>query len=186
MIFGPLFRSLQNFLGYVCPAYYTYKTIESKKTDAMLDWAMYWFVLALFSSLERIMDAFLFWLPFYSLGKVLLVVYLWYPGTQGAQVIYNRFIRVNLGKYEPMIDNAISDAKVWTQELYSTYTGMAFKVVKGCGFGVLSKLQKLSAKSGKTGKSKGDVGEKEGWVWAWSKVVGRFLEGPRPLGREFG
>lgn len=147
MVLGPLFRTLQTFLGYVCPAYYTYKTIESKKTEAMLDWAMYWFVLALFSTVERLLDVFFFWLPFYSLGKVFLVVYLWYPGTKGAQVVYNRFVRVHLGKHEPKIDGIVNDAKNWALELYHHYRDTAIEIVKTYGFGALMKVQAASMKA---------------------------------------
>lgn len=147
MIVGAICRSLQTFLGYVCPAYYTYKTIESKKTEAMLEWAMYWFVLALFSTAERFLDVFMFWVPFYSMAKVVLVVYLWYPGTNGAQVVYKKFVRVNLGKYEPKIDEAVREARMWALEKYKKLVGDTVEVLKSHGSGVLARVQSISKKS---------------------------------------
>lgn len=148
MIFGPVFRTLQTFLGYVCPAYCTYKTIEAKDNEALLEWAMYWFVLALFSTVERVLDAFLFWLPFYNLGKVLLVVYLWYPGWNGAQAIYNKVVRVNLRRYEPRIDEAVGDAKTWAVDLYNHHKQNVMGLGKKYGFDILVKLQGLSKRAG--------------------------------------
>ncbi|GMH44145.1 hypothetical protein BSKO_12079 [Bryopsis sp. KO-2023] len=148
MIFGPIFRTLQTFLGYVCPAYCTYKTIEAKDTNALQEWAMYWFVLALFSTVERILDAFLFWLPFYNLGKVFLVVYLWYPGLNGAQAIYNKVVRVNLGRYEPKIDEAVSEARTWAFDLFNHHKQNFLGLGRKYGFNVLAKLQGFSKKSG--------------------------------------
>lgn len=147
MIVGAVCRSLQTFLGYVCPAYYTYKTIESKKTEAMLEWAMYWFVLALFSTAERFMDLFLFWMPFYSIAKVLLVVYLWYPGTHGARVVYNKFVKRNLARYEPKIDEAVREARMWALDKYKKLVGDTVEVLKSHGSGVLARVQSISKKS---------------------------------------
>jgi hypothetical protein len=53
-------------------------------------------VLAVFSLFEGFADVLLFWLPLYYEIKFFFVVWLQHPSTNGAQMIYNRYIRLFL------------------------------------------------------------------------------------------
>lgn len=46
------------------------KAIESTAKEDDTQWLTYWVVYGLFSVVESISDAFLFWFPFYYIGKV--------------------------------------------------------------------------------------------------------------------
>ena len=47
--------------GYIWPAYQCYKAIEQKNEDAVREWCIYWFIMALFVMAERVLDFIVFW-----------------------------------------------------------------------------------------------------------------------------
>ena len=52
---------------------YRVKAIESQQKDDDTKWLMYWCVYALFGILEFFSDQLLFWIPFYTLTKVIFI-----------------------------------------------------------------------------------------------------------------
>lgn len=47
--------------GYIWPAYQCYKAIEQKNAEAVREWCIYWFIMALFVMTERVLDFVVFW-----------------------------------------------------------------------------------------------------------------------------
>jgi len=47
------------------------------------------------------------WIPFYYLLKIIFLIYLFHPSTQGAKQIYDVIIEPFLSKYEEQIDKAL-------------------------------------------------------------------------------
>jgi len=43
-------------------------------------------------ALTRVFDFILFWLPFYFLGKLLFLLWLAFPETRGAILVFNRLV----------------------------------------------------------------------------------------------
>lgn len=52
------------------PLFVSIKAIESTVKEDDTQWLTYWVVYGLFSVVETISDALLFWFPFYYVGKV--------------------------------------------------------------------------------------------------------------------
>ena len=113
MVFVLVSRIIQNLVGYLWPAYLCYKSIEARQPEGIRDWCVYWFMLSLFSIVERVLDAFLFWVPMYYPTKVAFVIYLWHPRTLGAKMLYGKTVRPVLNAHEAQIDAAIEEARVW-------------------------------------------------------------------------
>lgn len=100
-----------NLIGFVYPAYASVKAIETKTTEDDTKWLMYWCVYALFGILEYFSDLLLFWIPFYTLTKCILLLWLMVPGKNGGTyLVYNRVLRPFVLKHQNAIDNTVNKA----------------------------------------------------------------------------
>jgi receptor expression-enhancing protein 5/6 len=88
---GPSF--IIDLVGFVYPVYASFKSIESENVDDDKQWLTYWLVFSLFKIFEGVADALVSFIPFYFIGKVLFLIYCYYPSTKGATVIYTSLIR---------------------------------------------------------------------------------------------
>ncbi|BDA44972.1 HVA22-like protein i [Coccomyxa sp. Obi] len=105
-------RVILNVIGYVWPAYSCYKALSQKNSDAVQQWCIYWLMLALFTVSERmLLDLLVFWVPMYYEAKVLFVLYLWHPKTQGAVYLFNSIVQPFLAQNEAAIDQAVEEVK---------------------------------------------------------------------------
>lgn len=64
---------------------------------------MYWIVFAFFTSCETFTDVLLSWLPFYYEMKVLVVLWVLSPATEGSSVLYRNFVHPMLNKREKVV-----------------------------------------------------------------------------------
>ncbi|XP_041368099.1 receptor expression-enhancing protein 5-like isoform X2 [Gigantopelta aegis] len=112
-----------NFIGFIYPAYASIKAIESREKDDDTKWLTYWVVYSVFSLVEFFADILLFWIPFYWFLKCLFLVWCMAPITNnGATLMYYRFIRPFILRYETKIDKTIDDAKNAISEVNSVCT----------------------------------------------------------------
>eukprot|EP01066_Platyproteum_vivax_P009131 Platyproteum_vivax@DN3994_c0_g1_i1.p1 len=81
-----------NLVGFLYPAFMSFKAIESSDTDDDKMWLTYWVVYAAFSVVEVFTDYVLFWIPMYYLIKIVFLVWLFHPQTQGAISVYSYVI----------------------------------------------------------------------------------------------
>ena len=80
-------------MGFLYPAYASFKAIETKAKDDDTQWLTYWIVFALFNVFETFVDWILYWIPFFYALKLAALVYLMLPQTRGAEFIYKNVIR---------------------------------------------------------------------------------------------
>ncbi|KAL3897736.1 MAG: hypothetical protein SGCHY_003218 [Lobulomycetales sp.] len=122
---------LTNLLGFVYPAYRSFKAIESKQKDDDTLWLTYWYpfpsqsllfrvVFGAFNVVEYFSDLILHWVPFYYVFKSVfcrpsnfqgIILYLILPQTKGACVLYSKLIRPHLVKGQDEVDAAIDKIK---------------------------------------------------------------------------
>jgi receptor expression-enhancing protein 5/6 len=98
-------------VGIIYPAYMSYRTVEFKMVDAEKQWLSYWIIFGFVRLLDDTTDFLYQWIPFYYLFKLIFIVWLFYPTTQGASKIYERLIRPLCSKYESSLDEVFE--KVW-------------------------------------------------------------------------
>ncbi|XP_034325935.1 receptor expression-enhancing protein 5 isoform X3 [Magallana gigas] len=109
---------LCNFIGFIYPAYTSFKAVESTNKDDDTVWLIYWVVYSFFALLEFFTDIFLFWIPFYWLLKCIFLVWCMAPTSyNGSQIIYYRFIRPFILRYEKKIDSAVDRASEAAREV---------------------------------------------------------------------
>ncbi|MEE6487613.1 hypothetical protein FKM82_014956 [Ascaphus truei] len=104
------------------------KAIESadKKDDTI--WLTYWVVYGVFSVVEFFSDLFLFWFPFYYLGKCAFLLWCMAPFTwNGSQILYTRFIRPFFLKHHRTVDSVVSDLGGQALITAETVTREAYK-----------------------------------------------------------
>merc|ERR1712216_502210 len=64
-----IFRVYTFFLGFLYPAYASYKAIESEATDDDTQWLTYWVVYSMLMIFESFADYSVFWIPGYRFAK---------------------------------------------------------------------------------------------------------------------
>lgn len=96
--------------GILYPAYSSFKAVRRKSHRDYTKWMMYWIVFALFMTVEVLTDTFLSWLPLYYEVKILFVLWLVLPITEGAKQLYRYAVHPFLLKHETELDHLLSRA----------------------------------------------------------------------------
>ncbi|KAG0234768.1 ER membrane protein DP1/Yop1 [Actinomortierella wolfii] len=105
---GQLFS---NLLGFVYPAYRSFKALETPEKEDDKQWLTYWTVYGFVSILESFTDILLYWFPFYFFLKTIFLLWLMIPQFNGAVTVYNRFLRPFLVQHSKDIDSSYSNLK---------------------------------------------------------------------------
>ncbi|GFR49706.1 hypothetical protein Agub_g11859 [Astrephomene gubernaculifera] len=92
------------------PTYMSLKAIQSTTKLDDTQWLTYWVVYAFLSTFESVGMFLLSWIPLYYEIKLLFVVWLIAPQTQGARKIYEEYIVPLLKKYGDKIDPVFGKA----------------------------------------------------------------------------
>jgi receptor expression-enhancing protein 5/6 len=104
-------KIITDLIGWVYPAYSSFKAIESPATNDDVQWLTYWTVFGFVNIVEYFSDALLFWFPFYYLFKTLFVLWLALPSFRGAELIYKSGLRQVLLQYAPKVDAQASQLR---------------------------------------------------------------------------
>lgn len=96
---------LTSSVGFLYPAYMSFKAIESRGSQDDTQWLTFWVVYAVCTIFDPVLNAVLYFIPFYYLFKLAFYIYLFHPKLRGAETLYHLGIKKFLKSVEPYIDN---------------------------------------------------------------------------------
>ncbi|KAF9082049.1 receptor accessory protein 4 [Mortierella sp. AD031] len=127
--------------GYLYPAYASYKAIRTHDNNRLTAWLMYWTVMGLFSVVEFVLDTFVFWFPFYYEVKVLFVLWMILPQTQGSIYVYQAIVDPYLSKHEKKIDQTLKDMQKQAMAMGMQYLKQAIQFIQNLALDLYKKSQ---------------------------------------------
>ena len=106
MFFGLGQALVTNFIGVAYPCFMSFYSIETTTTqEDDKQWLTYWVVFGVLSLAEQVAGGFLVqFVPFYWPIKLLILVWLFHPMTNGASVIYDNVVHPLWKEHEGRIE----------------------------------------------------------------------------------
>lgn len=102
---------LSSIVGYLYPAYMSFKAIESKDKKDDTQWLTFWVVYCVFTIADPVLSMVLSFLPCYYLFKTAFYVYLFHPKFRGAEMFYNLVLKNLLKKLESSVENTVDSSE---------------------------------------------------------------------------
>ena len=119
-------------LGYIFPAYQTFKAIQADEVDGYTPWVTFWIVNSCFTVFEVFGGSVLSSkLPVYYPLKAILLAWLVLPRYKGAGVIYDRFVAPYLLQYEEDIDRKVEELQQKSGEAAGELAGVGLRAGAG-------------------------------------------------------
>ncbi|CAF3459587.1 unnamed protein product [Fusarium graminearum] len=106
-LFPMLLSSVASFLF---PIFASYKALKTSDPTQLTPWLMYWVVLSCCLLVESWVWFIISWIPFYGYFRLMFLLYLILPQTQGAAFLYDEYVHPYLEKNETQIDDFIASA----------------------------------------------------------------------------
>ena len=140
---------LNSFFGLLAGAYNTFKIVKNTQPQISPNMLKYWVMYSLLTIFDLTIDPFISWLPFYDYAKLMVLLYMLTPQSNGATILFDSFASPFLKKQEQ--DFA---TKIWPKirgNLLNTTDNIHSNVVQQCITQIDSKeLERLSIDTEKT------------------------------------
>ena len=124
---------ITNLVGTVYPAFWTIKSLEQNIIEEQKKWLTYWVVFGSFIIVDMGSPVIVKFIPFYFVLKILFLIWLFMPGSNGCTIIYHLFVKKIFGYYEDKIDSYVVGAKDYANDMFHDNNLKNFKKNKISG-----------------------------------------------------
>ena len=107
---------ITNLVGTIYPSFWTIKAIESKNKNDIKKWLTYWIVFGVFIIIDFFNIIIVKIFPYYFLMKIMFLIWLFMPGSNGCTVVYQLFVKKIFNTFEDSIDMYTDNIKNFTNE----------------------------------------------------------------------
>ncbi|KAI8338699.1 TB2/DP1, HVA22 family-domain-containing protein [Chlamydoabsidia padenii] len=121
MITKPIYLIVKLVFLQLYPAYMCFKAIKVQEANQFSPLVIYWLVTSTYLVVENIADIFIFWFPFYYELKLIIILWLILPQTNGTGVFYTQYMEPFLKANEPYIDQTVVDIQQNVKNKISAY-----------------------------------------------------------------
>jgi receptor expression-enhancing protein 5/6 len=140
---------ITNLVGTLYPAFWTIKSLEKKSTEEQKKWLTYWVVFGSFIIVDMGSPVIMKFIPFYFLIKILFLMWLFMPGSNGCTIVYYLVVKKIFKYYEDKIDTYVDGAKEYANDMFNENNLKSFKNKKSFGKKYLSLDSKKNMKEDK-------------------------------------
>ncbi|VUC28589.1 unnamed protein product [Clonostachys rosea] len=121
---------LSSVASFLFPIFASYKALKTSDPAQLTPWLMYWVVFSCCLLAESWVSFILVWIPFYGYIRLLFLLYLILPQTQGARELYERYVHPFLEDNEGHIDEFIASAHERLKTAGIAYLKNAIEYIK--------------------------------------------------------
>jgi receptor expression-enhancing protein 5/6 len=118
---------ITNLVGTLYPAFWTIKSLEKKSTEEQKKWLTYWVVFGSFIIVDMGSPVIMKFIPFYFLIKILFLMWLFMPGSNGCTIVYYLVVKKIFKYYEDKIDTYVDGAKEYANDMFNENNLKSFK-----------------------------------------------------------
>ena len=110
LVYYNIFDSvITNLVGTLYPAFWTIKSIEKDDLSEQKNWLTYWAVFGFFILIDMFSPIIVKFIPFYLVMKILFLIWMFMPGTNGSKLFYEIVVKKILKKYESKMDVVVKN-----------------------------------------------------------------------------
>ncbi|OAP59826.1 hypothetical protein AYL99_04828 [Fonsecaea erecta] len=126
-MFGIIADLIASATTIVLPAYLSYKALRTNDPAQTHPWLIYFTILSLTLLFESWTLFIIGWIPFYSWLRLIFLLYLVLPQTQGAKILYLDYLEPYIVHHERQIDQFIGETHDKLQQMGLGYLNIAIE-----------------------------------------------------------
>ena len=110
-------NAVTTLIAFLLPAFRTFEALESEQRKDDAELLTYWIVFGLIYSLDELFRYFLAFIPFYHVFRCAILIAIYSPQINGAQVIYQKAVRPFFMNYKTEIEKVVNPIEERTRSI---------------------------------------------------------------------
>ncbi|KAI1624096.1 jumonji domain-containing protein 1 [Exophiala viscosa] len=129
-MFGIIADLIASATTFLLPAYLSYKALRTNDPAQTHPWLIYFTILTLTLLFESWTIFIIGWIPFYSWLRLIFLLYLVLPQTQGAKLLYLEYLEPYIVDHESRIDQFIGETHARLQQMGLGYMNILIEFLR--------------------------------------------------------